>query len=217
MLASDLNNPEFAGPVNPDEMLYVEFYWHEPLDPWASREKGYEVKLPRQPFVRIMKPGDGLSILEVPVREDHKQRFPQKWLYFQMKEGLVDDGKDIPGWKLEDWPEMAGKDEFLRGLKYLRFYTVEQLAGASDAQVQGIGLGGLGLREKAKAALREHISVAAKAELAERDTKINTQAEQIKALQEQVAALMETMTAPKAEEEIRRGPGRPPKNREEFA
>ena len=38
-------------------------------------------------------------------------------------------------------------------LRILKFQTVEQIAAASDAQLQRIGMGGPGLREKAKAFL----------------------------------------------------------------
>ena len=36
----------------------------------------------------------------------------------------------------------------------MRFNTVEQLAGASDAQIQRLGMGGLGLRVKAREAVK---------------------------------------------------------------
>jgi hypothetical protein len=49
---------------NADSKLYVEFYTHE-RKPHVG-----------QPFVRIMVPGDKTNILDQPVREDHKQRFP---------------------------------------------------------------------------------------------------------------------------------------------
>jgi hypothetical protein len=193
MLASDLNNPEFVGAMNPDDLLHVEFYHHEPVDNWQSKVEGKEVKLPRQIFVRIMKPGDNLSILEVPIREDHKKRWPQKWLYFQMKEGMIDDGARIPGWKIEEWPELANNPDALHGLRFLRFYTVEQIAGASDAQVQNIGIGGPSLREKAKLAMRERHSASARGEIERRDQLISDMAAQNAQMVEQMAALQSQM------------------------
>ena len=64
MLASDLNNPEFANPTNPDAMLHVEFFWAQPVNKWASDVAGKEVLGERRPFVRIMRPGDNTSIIE---------------------------------------------------------------------------------------------------------------------------------------------------------
>ena len=190
MLASDLNNPEFANPIDPDALLHVDFYWCEPVDGWESNVQQKRVTLPKQPFVRIMKPGDQTSILEVPVREDHKRRWPHKWLYFQMQEGLIDDGAQIPGWKIEEWDEIKDNAELVRGLKFMRFHTVEQIAGASDAQIQNIGLGAYGLREKAKAALRQHMSAGIKEEIAARDKTIAEQGEALRRLQEQMGFLM---------------------------
>ena len=165
MLASDLANKEFMGAQNPDELLHVEFYWHKPLDWNQFQDTGQEVLAKeRIPYVRIMQPGDTKSIVETPVREDHKARWPQKWLAWQMREGLIEGaGADIPGWKLEEWKDITADQ--VRELKHLRFSTVEQLAGASDGQVQRMGIGGIGLREKAKAALKERARAEVKAEL----------------------------------------------------
>jgi len=190
MLASDLNNPEFAGAVNPDDLLSVEFYWAEPIDKWESEKQGKAVKMARQVFVRIMRPGDQLSILEVPARDDHKKRWPAKWLFFQMQEGMVAEA-EIPGWKIEEWDELNADQ--VRELAHKRFQTVEQIAGASDAQVQGIGMGGLALREKAKIALRGKMGVEVKEELEKRDEKLEALQAQNEALQKQMAEMAETM------------------------
>ena len=188
MLASDLNNPAFVGPQNPDSLLHVEFYWHEPVDKWATETTGKVVKGPKQPFIRIMKPGDKNSIIETAVREDHKARWPEKWLYWQMQEGLSEGPGDIPGWKLDEWNEID--DEQRRELKYLRFAVVEQIAGASDAQVQRMGMGGPGLREKAKQALRAKMGAETKAEIERKDR-------EIAALQRQMDELKALLTAPR--------------------
>jgi len=156
-LASDLNNTDFANPINPDTLLSVEFYMYEPIDKWESDKKSYDegrkvvIKKDEQPYVRIMKPGDSTSIITQPVREDHKRRFPREWLYFQQSNGLIDEGQ-IAGWKIEDWEHL--NSEQIRDLKHMRFYTVEQIAGASDSSIQGMGIMGPGLREAAKKALR---------------------------------------------------------------
>lgn len=177
MLATDMNNPEFVGAKNPDDGLYKEFYWHEPVDAWASREESQRlqrrvtVKLQKQPFVRIMVPGDKNSIWEGAVTEALKQRFPREWMAWQIEEGLIGGESDIPGWKLSEWTELNADQ--VRELLYMRFQTVEQLAGASDKQIQGIGMGGVGLREQARVALRNRMGAetreALEAERAEKD------------------------------------------------
>jgi len=205
-LESDVANKNFAGAVaNPDALMHVEFYMYAPIDKWATEDAGINptgkpVRLPEQPFVRIMKPGDKDTILEVPVREDHKARWPDKWLYFAMKNGLAEGAAaDVPGWKLEEWPELSDQQEMIRELQYMRFYTVEQIAGASDAQVQRMGMSGMGLREKAKRALMQRMDQVTRDAIAERDEKLKKQEAQIQAqaqalamLQEQMAQLIDT-------------------------
>lgn len=163
-LASDLNNTEFVGAIpNPDALLHIEFFMHKPMDKWSTEEASHKAgRLVRvygeeQPFVRIMRPGDQHSIIETPAREEHKMRWPEHWMRFQMNEGLVDI-QEIPGWQLEEWPYLLDKPDMLREFKYVRFSTVEQIAGASDAQVQRMGLGGVGIREQARADLRKKLS-----------------------------------------------------------
>ena len=188
MLASDLNNPEFANPQNPDSVLHIEFYWHAPVDKWQSETEGKEIRGPRIPFIRIVRPGDNTSVHETPVRDDHKRRFPRQWLAWQIKEGMIEGSADIPGWKIDDWP--AINDEQRHELKYLRFHTVEQMAGASDAQVQRLGIGGIGLREQARVALKERNRAEYKAELEAKD-------KELAAMKADIAALKASLTPQK--------------------
>ena len=128
-LDSDINNA--------DSQLYVEFYTFE-KDPYKGR-----------PFVRIIVPGDKTTVIDQPVRDDHKERFPRQWLHFQMQNN---DGPVI-GTPLKDWfqdrPDEL-TDNQLAELQILKFQTVEQVATASDNQLQRIGMGGVGLRERAR-------------------------------------------------------------------
>lgn len=215
MLASDLNNPDFIGAMNPDALLYVEFYWYEPIDKWKSdhesarQGKRVVIKGPKQPFVRIMKPGDQTTIIETAVREDHKARWPEKWMYWQMSEGLID-GDKVPGWQLEEWPYLQDKPQLLRELKFTRFQTVDQIAGASDAQVQKLGVGGMGLREQARVDLRQRVARDAMDEVKKKDREIAELNDRLAKLE---AALMAdkqpvNVTPP---EPVKRKPGRPKK------
>jgi len=214
MLASDLNNPEFIGAVNPDDLLHVEIYWHEPIDKWASEVatqkagKRVVVKGPKQEYIRIMRPGDKDTIHEVALREDHKVRFPRQYHYWQIAEGLVDGGKDVPGWKLDDWPELDDNAELKRELHFLRFWTVEQIAGAQDAQIQKMGIGGPGLRERARVALKERMRKEFAADLQEKEKEMAAMRREMAELREMVKAKAET---PAVEEPVKRGPGRPRK------
>jgi hypothetical protein len=170
MLDSDISNA--------DSMLHVEFY--------LSDLKDYK----EQPFVRIMVPGDKTNIIEQPVRDDHKQRFPRQWLHFQMQQS---DSGPVIGTALSEW-HSAAPDEFNRSqmeeLHILKFQTVEQVATASDTHIQRIGMGGAGLRERARMFLQSKNRSEANKELQE------TRA-QLAALQEQMQELLKSKRSKK--------------------
>lgn len=152
MLDSDVGNG--------DQHLHVEFYTYE-KDPYKDR-----------PFVRIIVPGDKTNVIDQPVREDHKARFPRQWLHFQMKSdtGLVI-GTSLPDWN-KDQPEEF-TDYQMAELQILKFQTVEQVATASDSQLQRVGMGGTGLRERARAYLLSKNQTESSSELAKTRTELD--------------------------------------------
>ena len=159
---------------NADEQLQVEFYIAKDVEPkWDGK-----------PFVRINIPGDKTTIIEQPMTEEHKKRFPRQYLYFQMKQNE----QDAPaiGTALDVWLQ-EGNGDITRGhveeLRILKFQTVEQIANASDAQLQRIGMGGPGLREKAKTFLTRR-------NRSETESQLEETKRQLAELQAQMAALM---------------------------
>ena len=175
-LDSDINNA--------DAQLHVEFYIRE-----EGPNKG-------NTYCRIMAPGDKTNIIDQPLRDDHKERFPRQYLYFQMQqnEGVASQiGTPLLEWHREN-PEELNRDQMAE-LNILKFVTVEQLALASDAQLQRVGMGGIGLRERARQFLNRKNRSDANKEL--EDTKA-----QLQQLQAQMAELLGTTQKRK---------GRPPK------
>lgn len=180
-----------------DAQLSVHFY--------KSSAKGYEGK----DFVKIMVPGNVLNIVDQPVRESHKSRFPRQYLHFQMQNNAT----AVVGTPLEEWQKACPEDLSemqMNELQILKFQTVEQIATASDGQLQRMPMGALGLRNLARAFLRknkiegeEHIGT----ELAETKKALLVQQEQMAQLQAQIAELMAG----------KRGPGRPPKQSVEVS
>jgi hypothetical protein len=165
---------------NSDSHLHVEFYEND--------RKPYE----GVPFVRIMIPGDKTTEIDQPVREDHKERFPRQWLYYQMKNS---DGSLI-GTPLEVWHKAAPEefnDRQMAELQILKFQTVEQVATASDSQVQKVGMGAAGLRELARAFLARKNQTQNSSDLEQTRLELDE-------LKAQMAMLMN-----------QRKPGRPPK------
>ena len=163
-----------------DAHLHVEFYEYD-----KAPYKG-------QSFVRIIVPGDKTNIIEQPVKEHHKARFPRQWLYHQMR-NAEDPGLGIPleVWHTERPDEL--NDFQLAELQILKFRTIEQVATASDSQLQKVGMGANALRERAKSYLAQKNNTEVSDELS------NTRKE-LDELKAQMATLMES-----------RGPGRPRK------
>lgn len=135
-----------------DSHLNVEFYTCETKDkigPDGQKLTNYEGK----PFVRIKNPGDKTAEFDQPARDYYIRRFPRQWLNYQMQNqpdaGMI--GTPLDTWHRE-FPEELVADQ-LRELHILGFRTVEQVAMCSDHQVQRIGMGGNGVRVRAKADL----------------------------------------------------------------
>lgn len=202
MIASDLNNPEFAGASNPDARLACRFYSRPVKMAFDSQAAGRPI-FKDVDYVQIFVPGDSTSVLDTPAREDHKKRFPIQWAHYQNKHG--GDAREV-GTPLAQWPRITpAQAEELRALK---FYTVESIAHASDQNLQHIGM----IAGMSPYALRDHAirflnvaagdSVAAAAEAKARELE-----EKNKALEARLAALEEKLT----EEPEKRKPGRPKK------
>jgi hypothetical protein len=209
MLASDLQNPEFAGATNPDSALHVEFRYDKLLNEYRSQQEGRPV-YDWMDCIRIQVPGNNLTVIDRPAHSGDKHRFPLHWArYEQSKEtpGQVE-GTPIDQWAL------IGRDQ-AETLRYNKFFTVEAIANASDQMITRIGMGAgmdpYSLRKKAQAYLQAAKATAEgvnrEDELRERDEKIAKQQEMLEAMQAQLAEL----TAQK------RGPGRPPNKDKEAA
>jgi len=171
-LDSDINNS--------DSHLHVEFYEND-----RAPYKGV-------PFVRICIPGDKTTEIDQPVREDHKERFPRQWLYYQMQNS---NGAMI-GTPLQEW-NAAEPEDFndrqMAELQIFKFQTVEQVATASDSQIQKLGMGAAGMRERARLFLNSKNQD-------KNTTELDKTRRELEELKEQMAMLME-----------KRKPGRPQK------
>ena len=86
-------------------------------------------------FVNIMTPGDKLNIIDTFARPEHKARFPQQWAHYQNLHG--GDSREI-GTPLTAWARLSGAQA--EELKALKFFTVENIANASDAAIERIGM-----------------------------------------------------------------------------
>ena len=164
MLDSDISNA--------DSHLHVEFYMFDKA-PYKDT-----------PFVRIMVPGDKTNIIEQPAREHHKERFIRQWLYFQSQNS---DGQ-VVGTKLDQWNKEKPEDfndYHMAELQILKFQTVEQIATATDAQTQRVGMGAAGLRDRARNYLTGKNKAESVAELTEAKSEIEKLKQQMAMLLDQ--------------------------------
>lgn len=158
-----------------DQGVNVEFYSDSVPSMIQSEQAGHPVFV-EKPFIRIMIPGSQNTIIEVPVEDTHKRRFPVQWAKFQA--GTTDSG--MSGWKLESWPAINSAQ--VKTLKYMGIHTVEQLSEISDNAAMQVGHGAMELRTRAKAAIAAAKDGAATEAQALENKRLSDELEALKAL-----------------------------------
>lgn len=133
MLASDIANKEYVGASNPDSRLAVRFYSRPVQNNFETQKQGKPV-FQDVDMVHIEIPGDKNSVIDTFARQHHVDRFPIQWARYKNAHGeLQETGTPLSAWQLIT----AAQAEELKAQK---FRTVESIAGASDAQLQSIGM-----------------------------------------------------------------------------
>lgn len=181
-----------------DQGVNVEFYNDSVPSLIQSEQAGHPVFI-EKPFVRIMIPGSQNTIIEAPVEDYHKRRFPVQWRKYEAGEKNA----EMSGWKLEAWPAINTAQ--VKTLKYMNIFTVEQLADISDSACQQVGPGGMELRTRAKAAVGAAKGTAVVEAQALENKRMR---DELEAMRAQMAAFMEPK---EGDEPKKRGPGRPAK------
>lgn len=171
MLASDLNNTQFVGAMTPDRLLKATFYRKEEKNEFESEKQGRPI-YQEYDFVRIEIPGRLDTVIETYVRPEHIQRFPGDWALY--KEGL--ENIKVAGTPVDQWPIISRSEaEELKGMK---FYSVEQIANASDMQKQILGMRASFLVQKAQAFLAAaHDAALVQSQAAELERKAQVEAD----------------------------------------
>jgi hypothetical protein len=157
-----------------DAVLAVRFYQREVENEYMTNEQGRPIKYMAD-FVRIEIPGNVLSIIDTFATDEHKKRFPFQWAQFLNDKS---EATDVQGTLLKDWNLLTSAQA--SELKHFKFYTVEQIANATDQQIQTIGMlvgmSPFSFRDKARAflaAAKDSSVVMAQAEeLRKRDQQI---------------------------------------------
>ena len=177
---------------NPDSRLNVKFYQKAINNEFKSALEGRPIMEMRD-FIIIEVPGNNLSVIDTFAADEHKTRFPIQWARYQNEKT---DG-DVEGTLLHDWPILNAA--VAPELKHFKFYTVEQVAQASDAQLNTLGMAAgmspLALRDKAKAYLSGAKDTALVQQQAD---ELRKRDDELAALKAQLAELASKMNQPKA-------------------
>ena len=158
-----------------DARLQVRFYKRAVQQEQETMDAGRPI-YKEFDFVHICVAGDTLTEIDTYVLNNHKLRFPIQWAQYQNRVGA--DDQEVVGTPVSEWPIVSkSQAEELRALK---FHTVEAIAGASDAQLQRMGMAAgmspYAFRDKAKAFLNLATNAA---ETDKRETEINTLKEEL--------------------------------------
>ena len=171
-----------------DETLLVRFFNHAKQDSDKTAEAGRPIFV-EVPYVEIRQPGNKDSIILRPASQMDIQRFPQ---HYQAFKNRTTEDESIEGSLLEHWPAVSRSQ--VEELRYMNVRTVEQLAGMTDTNAQGM-MGLSMLRQRAKDYLEASTNQKAADELREaRETCARLEAA-VKELQKQVATQAATNDA----------------------
>jgi hypothetical protein len=151
-------------------------------------------------FVKKFTPGDPTNIVDREVWPIDREEYPNEWAAY-----LAGKDQGVSGTPLEMLPGItAARIEEFKHFPGAPIRTIEDLAGLADVHAQKF----LGFNEDRQRA-RDWLSMAQRAapvtemrqELAERDARIKSQAEQMQELQKQVSemkAMLDSATRPEA-------------------
>ena len=213
-LATDLDNRDFVGAQNPDDLLTVRFYKEAMPNQYQSVLQGRPI-FDDVILISIMTPGNQLSEIIRYATNLDKIKFKRQWDFFEATQGSGDQMQH--GTPLEQWPLLSKGQAAM--LKAIKFFSIEQIAGASDEQLQGMGMhGGMSayiLRDKARAFLNvaknanfadEQAQLAKKQseENATLKVQIEAQAEQQREMLANMEALKQMLQAQQAPEKQKR-------------
>lgn len=181
----DLTMMAFSKESEDDKKLHVMFHMH----PWLNKEKSAAEGRPiydDREYISIMVPGDATSIVDRPIMDSDKERFPQKYSAFKNRQSQEAAG----GTPLSAVSFLQPAQ--IRELQHFNCYTVEQLATIPDGNVskfQGIqGLKRLAIAFLEQAKGNAPITKMQK-ELESRDSEIAALKEAMAQLQASIANL----------------------------
>lgn len=165
-----------------DSKLLVHFSMKPHLDKEKTKNEGRPIFTPKE-YVTIIVPGDKTNIVNRPVWELDRRRFPKQYMAFKNNES-----QEVAGTPLDTVPWISR--EQVEELKYFNVRSLEHLAGLADMHAQRF-MGIHKLRQRA----RDHIALAKEQAPAMRlAEELRTRDAKIDELQAQVALLIKQST-----------------------
>lgn len=123
-------------------MASVTFYKREIRNHFKSEQAGAPI-FDAVDYVKILQPGDLSTEVDKAVEPFDKHQFAQQWAQYKADQEQIPSGTPL----IHLFPHQP---DVVATLKHFKFYTVEQLAEASDTSMQSVPMGGYEYREKAK-------------------------------------------------------------------
>ena len=153
-------------------------------------------------MIAIRQPGERDEYHGVASAE-HKMRFPKQWEAYQNNQEFIPDGTPLA-------VLYPNAPETVENLRFMKIYTVEQLAGLQEAAIGRIGMGGRDHVTRAQKFMQAATGFQAASVMNKEMTDLKDENDLLK---QRLEALEKLMTAA-SEDQPRRGPGRPPKTQE---
>ena len=126
----DPNNPGIAQSLN-QEGLVVTFHPQRVRNEFQSKAQNEPV-YDNVDFVKILIPGNTKDLIDRPVQDADKERFPREWFNYVNRHE-----QQMAGTKLEDWGYL--NDDRVGSFKALNVFTVEQLIHIPDVHLFRFG------------------------------------------------------------------------------
>lgn len=153
-----------------------------------TQEAGYPVFKDVE-FVKIVVPGEKLSMVFQPATDDYRRRFPEAYRAYKNREHTPTEGMPIT-----EWAAISRSQAYT--LKAMNVFTVEALAEVSDNHIDKLGGNARELREKAKTWLADAKGGAAALKVAEEKQAL---ADELSGLKAQMAQVLEQLAQAQAE------------------
>lgn len=128
--------------VHEKDRTIAMFYPRAELDKVRTRAE----KAPRYrmvPHIRMMQPGETSLVLDRPVRDEDRNRFPQEWARFESRQANTAMGTPLEAM-------FPLHPDIVLTLRAHNIPTVEALASLSDAAISNMGLGAQQMKDRAR-------------------------------------------------------------------